>query len=145
MDYFLLVASLTLFLQIGVLFLIVEGYLFKKQQKFRAHGFSMFSGVVLHLTTILIIMIPSFIEGLLPRVVGSFFDPISVLSIAHVIVGSISVALGVWIVGFWRFSKSLQFCAPKRSWMKFTIRIWIVTLLLGFLLYLGLFWGLLFG
>jgi hypothetical protein len=145
MDYFLLIGSLTLFLQIGVLFLIVEGYLFRKQQKFRAHGFLMFSGVVLHLTAILVIMVPSFLEGLLPRVVNSFFEPISLLTTAHVIVGLVSLVLGVWIVGFWRFSKSLQYCAPKRPWMKFTFRIWLVALLLGFLLYLELFWHLLFG
>ena len=145
MDYYLLLGSLTLLLQLSVFLLVVGGFLLKKRQMFRAHGFAMFAGLVLHLVTIGVIMVPSFVVALVPIIATSPFRDISLFSPVHVALGGTTAALGLWIVGSWRMRRSLQFCAPKRKWMRLTIWVWAFSLLSGFLLYLLLFWNLLFG
>ena len=145
MDYYLLVGSLTLFLQIAVFLVVISGFLFRKQRKFRFHGFFMSAGVFLHLVVILVIMVPSFLEGLIKPIVASPFGILSIVTVIHVVLGTIAAILGVWIVSLWRFRDSLEFCAPKHRWMRFTLWVWIAALTIGFLLYLTLFWSLLFA
>ena len=145
MDYYLLVASLTLLLQLSIFLLIIGGFFFKKKRMFRAHGFAMFSGLVLHLVTIGVVMVPSFITGLVPLIGKSPFLEISLVSPVHAVLGSVTAVLGLWIVSFWRMRRSLQFCAPKKQWMRVTFWIWGFSLASGFLLYLLLFWHMLFG
>jgi len=145
MDYYLLVSSLTLFLQVGVFLLVISGFLLRKQKLFRAHGLAMFAGVILHLVSVIVIMVPSFVVGLVPFIAEKPSNVISIVSFPHAIVGSVAAILGVWIVFSWRLRHGLQFCAPKRKWMKLTLWIWLTSLTLGFMLYLALFWSALFG
>jgi len=144
MDYYLLVASLTLLLQLAVFLIVVCGFLFKKGLKFRAHGLAMTTGAVLHIVAIAVIMVPSFVEGLVPIIAKTPVRVISLLASFHAAFGSTAAVLMVWIVGSWRLRRSLQFCAPKRRWMRVTLWVWFSSLVLGFLLYLTLFWSLLF-
>ena len=145
MDYYLLISSLTLLLQMGVFLLVVGGYLLRKQRRYRAHGFTMLGGLLLHFATIGVIMVPSFVVGLVPSILKSPFDQISLLSSLHAVLGSFTAVSGIWIVLSWRLRRSLQFCTPKRKLMKVTIWIWAFSMLLGFLLYLIFYWHNIFG
>jgi uncharacterized membrane protein YozB (DUF420 family) len=140
MDIYLLISSLTLLMQIGVFLLVVEGFLLKKQRRFRAHGFSMLSGLLLHILAIGVIMVPSLVVGLVPFILEFPFNSISLLSCLHAGLGSVAAALGLWVVFSWRLRRSLQFCAPKRKVMRVTFWVWGFSLFSGFLLYLSLFW-----
>ncbi len=134
MDFYLLVATSSLILQLVVLGLLFLGYNFKRQKKYRQHGFSMFSAVFIHLITIIVIMIPSFSAIV-------FFETgiptyISALSIVHGVLGLLAFLLGLWIVASWRLRTSLQHCAPKKKFMRITIILWITSIVLGAIMYM---------
>ncbi len=145
MDFYLLVGLLTLILQLAVFLLLVGGVMLKRMRLYRAHGFAMFTGVVLHLVTIGVVMIRSFVLALVPIIISSPSSAVSMLSSIHAALGTVSAVLGVWILGGWRFRRSLEFCAPKRRWMRATFWVWASSLVTGFVLFLLLFWTVLFG
>jgi len=141
MNFYLLVASVSLAIQLGVLVLLIVGYQFKRHLRYRMHGIFMLSAVTLHLISIGAIMVPSFIAITLEEL------PILIVTFAsfHGITGLITAILGVWIVGGWRLRQSTQFCAPKKKFMLATIILWITTLSLGIIFYFILNWSFIFG
>jgi len=145
MDYYLLVATLSLIFQIAVFVLLLEGYILKKQRRFRLHGIFMLLSVALHLVVILALMVPSFVLGVIPLVTTHTFDANTILGPVHAAMGTTAVVLGVWIVAGWRLRQSMEFCVPKKKWMRITLAVWLTALVAGFLFYLSLFWQLLFG
>lgn len=145
MDYVLLIATLTLLSQVGVFILLYAGVQLKKMGRYREKGILMAVGVILHLTNIFVIMVPSFLIGLVPQIVKPPIAVNTFLVPIHVATGTVAAALGVWIVGAWRFRKSLEYCAPKKHWMRVTLYVWLASVLLGFILYLNLFKLFFFG
>jgi uncharacterized membrane protein YozB (DUF420 family) len=134
-NSFTLIATTSLTIQIIVLFLLLYGYMLKRQLKFRRHGITMFAAVVLHLVMIFAIMIPSFVLGVVPSfIVPNISGMISVVSLIHVVVGASAVSLGVWLVASWRF-RDLKSCFTKKKFMLWTMIIWLVSLFLGIVLY----------
>jgi uncharacterized membrane protein YozB (DUF420 family) len=49
------------------------------------------------------------------------------------------MALGLWLVGSWHLQSSIQGCTRRRRIMRPAFIAWIVTLLLGVLLYMSLY------
>ena len=145
MDYFLLVASVSLVFQVAVFILLLGGWMLKKMRLFRVHGVFMFVGVALHLFTIGILMGPSFFLAFIPMVGSSPLSLSLAVAIVHAGLGSIAAVLGVWIVGAWRLRRDLKYCIPMKKWMRRTFFVWSGALVLGFILYLSLFWNLLLG
>ena len=97
----------------------------------------MLIAVVLHTITILTVMLPSFVLGIIPYISTNATDTIAIIAAVHGITGIIAAVLGVWIVASWRLRKSLQYCAPKKKIMLVTLTLWVITLILGILLYLN--------
>ena len=110
MNFYFLVATVSLALQIGVIALLMIGFEFKLRLRFRLHGSFMLTAVVVHLITIGVVMIPAFIAIITEK------SPILISSFApfHAVFGTITAVLGVWIVGSWRLRRSTKFCAPKK-------------------------------
>ncbi len=134
MDFYLLVATSSLIIQLIVLGLLFLGYNFKRQKKYRQHGFLMLSSVFIHLISILVIMVPSFnaivfIETGIPTYIIA-------LSIVHGVLGLLAFLLGLWIVASWRLRTSLQYCAPKKKVMRVAIILWMTAIILGTIMYL---------
>jgi uncharacterized membrane protein YozB (DUF420 family) len=104
----------------------------------------MTTAVVLHIITILYVMIPSF-SGL-TRALGTIeLDPIVIVSFIHVALGFITVALGIWLTVSWHFKTDLQTCFRNKRLMKPTIALWFIAILLGVMMYLIGWTGLLVG
>ena len=61
MNIYLLVATVSLAFQLGVLALLLVGFGFKQRLRFRLHGIFMLTAVALHLIIIGAIMVPSFV------------------------------------------------------------------------------------
>jgi hypothetical protein len=79
-----LIITTSLIIQIIVLLLLFYSYWLKKKMQFRQHGIVMALATVLHLTMVLYIMIPSFIEGIIPYyIVPSPFAITSVVGLIH--------------------------------------------------------------
>jgi hypothetical protein len=114
MDNVFLVSTLSLIFQIVVFVLLLEGYLLKKQRRFRLHRVFMLLSVALHLVVILALMVPSFVLGVIPLITTHFFDANTILAPIHAATGTAAVVLGVWIVAGWRLRQSIEFCVPKK-------------------------------
>jgi len=141
MNFYLLVASASLAIQLAVLVLLIVGFEFKRRIGYRLHGIFMLSAVALHLVTIAVIMVPSFIIITLeelPMLIVAF-------SSFHGIAGLITAILGIWIVGGWRLRQSTKFCAAKKKFMLATFILWLTTLFFGVILYFVLNWTFIFG
>ena len=139
MDYVQLLATISLSIQLVVLGLLIGGYTPKRMKKFRQHGITMLTAVALHLIVIFLVMLPSFVSGIIPYASRNAVDPILLIGIVHAVLGTTAAALGVWIVGSWRLRQSLQFCIPKKRIMLATLTPWVIAIILGILLYLRLY------
>jgi uncharacterized membrane protein YozB (DUF420 family) len=145
MNYYLFIGTVSLALQLAVLALLIIGFEFKRQQRFRTHGFIMLAALAVHLTVIGVVMVPSFVAGLVPKILEKPTSVAALLSAFHAAAGTVTVILSFWIIGGWRMRQSTNFCAPKRKFMRTTFILWLVTLSLGVMLYFVLNWSVLFG
>ena len=99
----------------------------------------MAAAVVLHLTMVFYVMIPSFVLAVIPDYSGSVpLSIVSVVGVIHAILGAMALSLGFWLVGSWRFRRNLQGCINKKKIMLKTIIIWAAALILGIILGFGL-------
>ena len=131
-----LIITANLTIQIVILFLLVYGYFLKRKLKFRQHGITMSTALILHLSTVFYIMIPSFIWAVIPEyIVPTPLAIASVVGIIHGILGATTLMLGVFIVASWRFSKNIQGCIKRKKYMLKTLTVWIATLIFGIALY----------
>jgi hypothetical protein len=122
--------------QIVVLLLLVYGYLLKRKLKFRQHGIVMAVAVVLHLTMVFYVMIPSFVLAVIPDyTVPVPFSLVSVAGVIHGVLGATALSLGVSFVASWRFRKNLQGCFNKKKIMLKTLIVWATSLAFGIILY----------
>ncbi|HEX7482686.1 MAG TPA: hypothetical protein VF350_04400 [Candidatus Bathyarchaeia archaeon] len=131
-----IIITISLVIQIIVLLLLVYGYWLKKKMKFRNHGIVMALATVLHLALVLYVMIPSFVEAVIPKYI--VLTPLAITSIVgliHGILGTIALSLGVWFVASWGFRKNIKGCINKKKIMSKTIIVWITSLIFGIMLY----------
>ncbi len=142
---FAIVATASLTVQIIVLFLLIYGYTLKRRMVFRRHGFVMATALFLHLAFVFGIMIPSFALAILPQYVFAHTSGItSVVILIHVPLGVLALSLGVWLVASWRF-QDITGCFTRKTVMRWTMIVWLVTLSLGIALYTILYWAALMG
>jgi len=127
-------AQYNLYLQIVFLAVVFVSLVFKKQKNFRLHGITMLVAVVLHLISVLVVMIPSYLS-LLPQVSQSIMSAPVITILVHGVIGILTVALAIWIVASWRLRQSLKYCIPKKKAMRVTLILWVITIILAILLY----------
>ncbi len=135
----MLIATISLAFQVGIIILLLGGYLLKRKKRFRQHGITMLTGVVLHLIVIMAIMVPSFVLGIIPLISTNATIAVAIIAPVHAITGTTTAILGVWIVASWRLRGSFEYCAPKKKIMRATLILWATTLTIGVLLYLSLY------
>ena len=132
-DFYLLVSTITLTIQLVTFALLLIGYNLKRQKRYRQHGLLMVAAVVLHLISVFAIMIPSF-EAIAFTVTNLAQTDIY-LAYIHAILGSIALVLGIWLTVSWRLRQGLQYCAPKKRFMLVTFGVWTAAILIGIVLY----------
>ena len=134
MDYIVLLASLSLAVQIATLAIIISGYVLKRRMRFIAHGTLMLVAVVMQFFSFLLIMGPAFLilaeHGFVNRPLW-----ISVVTLTHASLGGVALATGIWITASWHLQASVDNCIKKRKIMRYLIVIWIWALILGITLY----------
>jgi hypothetical protein len=123
-----------LYLQVLFLAVVFVGYGLKKQKKFRLHGITMLAAVVLHLISVIVVMIPSYIN-VLPLIAEGALGAVYITVLIHGIIGILTTVLAVWIVASWRLRQSLKYCAPKKNAMRATLILWVLAVILAVLLY----------
>jgi uncharacterized membrane protein YozB (DUF420 family) len=129
-------STISLVIQIAVLVLLIGAIVLKKQKKFRQHGITMLSAVVLHIIAILAVMIPSLAAFFgAPRSID-YADVFVVFTLFHVTAGIVAASLGVWLVGSWRLETNMQPCFKKKRIMDATLVLWVLAIITGMVLYL---------
>jgi uncharacterized membrane protein YozB (DUF420 family) len=145
-DAVFVVATVSLAVQLAVLFLLFYGYWLRRKLKFRQHGVVMATAVFVHLGAVFFIMIPSFALSVLPQYVLRVpLGLVSVVSVFHGVAGAVALVLGMWFVLSWRFRRDLRGCSSKRKIMRAALVVWVVALVLGSVLYAIFNWAILAG
>jgi len=140
-DPYALIATVSLIIQVIVLFLLLYGFSLKRKLKFWQHGRVMAVALILHLIMIFVFMIPSFAYEVVPSYIIPFpLELISIVGLFHGIAGIAAIILGCWLVAAWHFSKEFTGCFKRKSIMRVTIAVWISALIFGIILYI-LFYG----
>jgi uncharacterized membrane protein YozB (DUF420 family) len=99
----------------------------------------MLVAVLLNLTSFALVMLPSWtsLEVIRTQPLHYF----SLAALGHAILGALGIILGLWIVLSWHLQSSTQGCIGKRKIMRLTIVLWILTLIIGIVLYKNLYVG----
>jgi uncharacterized membrane protein YozB (DUF420 family) len=139
MDYFLLIASISLIVQIVTLSIVISGYILKRKMQFRKHGTLMLVAIIMQFTSFLLIMGPAFVSlaenGLIQKPIL-----VSTVTIVHASLGGVVLAIGIWIAASWHLRTSIEPCIKKKWIMRYLIIAWISALILGITLYALLYW-----
>ncbi len=141
LDIYVFIATLSLIIQIAIIILLTYGYMLKRKFKFRQHGKTMATAVILHLITIATTMIPAFVAAVIPiYILPSPLMLTSIVGLVHAIAGSTAFALGIWLVVAWGFKKDFKGCFSRKKFMVITFSFWIIAISLGITLYV-IFYG----
>ena len=124
-------SQLNLILQIVIFIFLMGGLSFKQKGKFIQHGTMMLAAIILNMISFLLVMWPSF-RGF---DVLSFDSTIKYVAFLHGVLGAIAEVLGVFLVASWGLRKSVAGCSQRKSVMRLTLTLWIISLFLGFLIY----------
>ncbi len=133
------IGNISLSIQIVILFLLVLGLpYFRKpanQKNWLFHGYSTVAALLLHTVLILIVMIPSFANGLGELAELTLFASVTVWS--HAILGTAAEIVGIIIVALW-LSKgpSKLVCVKYKKWMMPLFIIWIISIINGALVHI---------
>jgi hypothetical protein len=131
-----LTITANLIVQIVVLFLLAYGYNLKSKLKFREHGIVMSTALILHLIMAAYVMIPSLVLAVIKEyIIPTPLALTSIVALIHVILGSIALSFGIWLVASWRFRKNIQGCINKKKYMLKTLTVWIASLVFGIIFY----------
>ena len=135
MGIIVLIATLSLIVQIVTLSIVISGYIMKRKLRFIQHGKLMLIAVIMQFISFLLIMGPAFfiiVEN------GFAQKPIllSTVTIIHASLGGTALATGIWITGSWHLQTSIVNCVKKRKIMRYLIITWILALTMGITLYM---------
>jgi len=128
------------------MFLLLYGYWLKRNVDFLAHAKVMTAALILHLSMIFTVMVPSLILALVPVfVVPHTLVLTSLVTLVHAPLGAVAVSLGLWLVLSWRRSGGLEGCFKRKKIMFAAMSIWLAAFFFGFALYASLYWTALMG
>ena len=136
MDTLQILATFNLVIQLVVIGLLCGGVWLKRTKKFRQHGITMLSAVVLHAILIFTWMIWSFRNFFGYPSSINFAETIVIAVLVHASAGIIAFLLGVWLTGSWHLKADLKTCFAKKNIMRVTLALWITALVFGIFLYL---------
>ncbi len=139
MDPYQLEATISLITQIVVLLLLLGSVWLKGKKQYRQHGILMLIAVVLHTVVVLAWMIPIFSS--IFSFPTNILNPLVAAIFVHAITGIATILLGIWLVASWHLKVDVKNCFTKKKAMRATMALWIITLILGIIMYLKIVLG----
>jgi uncharacterized membrane protein YozB (DUF420 family) len=127
--------EINLVFQIVILAIIFVAFALKKMRKYLLHGWMMLVGVVLNALSFVLIMVPSF-SNMREFILANALNRISLVTLAHGVLGGIAEVLGVILIAYWHLQSSTKNCVRRKKVMRITFGLWVIALLLGILLYI---------
>jgi uncharacterized membrane protein YozB (DUF420 family) len=108
-----------------------------RRRRYRAHGICQSGVMLLNLVLIAWIMLPSFQEGVLPRLPGDLHRAYYWVPALHAALGSAAQLLGLFII--WRAGTGLVPAALRfenyKLWMRTELILWWVVIFFGLATY----------
>jgi hypothetical protein len=128
-------ALANLVILVSLLLIIGLSVFLQRKRKFVWHGNTMFLVVMIAGLLTLAHMGPS-LFWVIVEALGEL-DVVTITGIVHGVIGSLTLSLGIWLVGMWAYNQSgeTQFCAPKKKLMRQVLTLWIASLILGLIYY----------
>ena len=130
-------ADLVLLLEIVMGVGLLIGAVLARMQRFRLHAWCQSVIVLLNLAVIVLVMIPSFHEHVIPKIPAKLGKVYYALATAHAAVGSIAEIGGLYVL----LSAGTKALPPKfriteyKVWMRCVLVLWWFVLFLGVVTY----------
>ena len=134
-----LVGTISLILQIVILFLLILGLPLVRgihnKKNMARHGYLTIAALILHTILILVVMVPSLLDNF--EEIGELSAISSFTVWSHAVLGTAAEVLGIILVGAW-LSKpiSRMNCAKMKRWMTPTFIIWAISVINGAVVHL---------
>ncbi len=128
---------LNLLVQCGLATILLCGAVLARQQRFRTHGWVQSAVVVVNLAVILGFMLPSFSRLVAPHWRITLHGGGDWIVVAHAAVGGTAELLAIYVIlvaGLSLLPERYRFNHYK-PWMRTTLGLWLLALLLGFATY----------
>ena len=120
-----------LILQLGLTVALIAGIALVKRLRIAAHGYVMLLVVALNLPSIAVVMLPS-----ATRILGgASINPFTAVVTIHSILGAIVVGAGIYVLWVWRLRAPGASCFGSRGLMRVLAPLWMVTVVLGAVMY----------
>lgn len=126
-------ADINLLVQLAMAIVLTIGMVLARKKRFRAHGWTQSSVLILNLVAIGSVMVPSFHRQVLPHVSSGWHDAYYAAAIVHATAGTLVEVLGLYVVvvaGTKLLPERLRFRNYK-LWMRTTLALWWVVVILG--------------
>ncbi|HKV44494.1 MAG TPA: cupredoxin domain-containing protein [bacterium] len=126
-------ADFNLLLQLAMATVLTLGMFLARARRFRAHGWTQSTVLLLNLVAIGGIMLPSLHRRVLPHFVSAWHDTYYAVAVIHAGFGALVELLGLYVVLVAATNimpRSLRF-RNYRLWMRTTLALWWVLVLLG--------------
>ena len=126
-------ADVNLLVQLAMAIVLTIGMFLARKKRFRAHGWTQSSVLILNLVAIGSVMVPSFHRQVLPHVSSGWHDAYNAAAILHATAGTLVELLGLYVVvvaGTKLLPERLRFRNYK-LWMRTTLALWWVVVVLG--------------
>jgi uncharacterized membrane protein YozB (DUF420 family) len=123
-------------LQIVTFLILIAGYLYKRQRRYKAHGSLMGTAVILHIISYITVMGPIFFGN-----IDLLLNSLSFLEVQttmiHAIPGAVALILGIILVAAWAVNTTnIGGCIRRKRIMDITIILWLLSLIFGIATYL---------
>jgi uncharacterized membrane protein YozB (DUF420 family) len=131
-------ANLNLFLEIALGVGLLIGALLARQRHFRSHAWCQSIIVLVNLFLIVLLMMPSFREQVVPKIPAKLGKPYYALATTHAALGTIAEIAGLYILlaaGTHVLPQKFRLTNYKHS-MRAVLALWWAVLLLGLATYL---------
>jgi uncharacterized membrane protein YozB (DUF420 family) len=131
------IADLILLLEIAMGVGLFAGAWLAREKRFRQHAWCQSAVVLLNLAIIALVMMPSFHARVLPKIPARLGKAYYALATAHGVLGIIAEIVALYIL----LSAGTQLLPEKvrvtryKSWMRGTLALWWVVLILGITTY----------
>jgi hypothetical protein len=133
---FVVTSTVSIVLQMAVLALLAFSLSMKSKKKFRLHGTIMLVVVLLHLSSIFLVMVPSLIGFVIAPEGFNVSNATSALTLVHASAGISAAALGIGLVSAWRLNIDVVPCFKRKRIMDVTFALWLIAIAIGVYLYL---------
>ena len=124
-------STLNLLIQLIITSILSLGILYVRKRKIIPHGYATLTAVILNALSIVVVMLPSALRIMS----GASMNIFTFVVVAHLILGTLALILGVYLMSTWRMRKPGESCFRIANYMKPLAIAWIFSTVIGVYIY----------